>query len=147
IGFLTLKMLSFSESSSLIEGFVPENRLLLLLAILYIPFFDTIRSILIRLLNKKSPFEPDRNHTHHVLLDAGCNHLQAALVLGLINAAVVGLFLILSSYLGSWMMTGVMLAVLGLPCWGFYAVKLANPAAPIAPEVLVSEAVETTDPE
>lgn len=126
IGFLTLRILS-QEPSLGIDGFPPENRILLVLAVLFIPFFDTTRSILIRLLNKKSPFEPDRNHTHHVLLDAGCTHMQASLLLGLLNAVVIALFLILSSFFGSWGMSLVMLGVFGLCCWAFNALKKAYP--------------------
>ena len=135
IGFLTLKVLSIDAASFGIEGFLPENRLLLVLAVLYIPFFDTTRSILIRLLNKKSPFEPDRNHTHHVLLDAGCTHMQATLLLGLLNSLVVTVFLIASSFLGSWAMSLVMLSLFGLSCWGFDLMKKKFPAQKVAEEM------------
>lgn len=132
IGFLTLKVLNISSSTAVIDGFLPENRLLFVLAVLYIPFLDTTRSIIIRLLNKKSPFEPDRNHTHHVLLDTGFTHKQATLILGFLNLVVVGVFVLLSSFFGSWMMTLSMIAIFGITCFVLDRMKKAAKPAPAA---------------
>ena len=43
-------------------------------AILILPTIDTLSVIIIRLLNKKSPLEADRNHIHHRLLNLGLSH-------------------------------------------------------------------------
>ncbi len=43
-------------------------------AILIVPLLDTLRVFAIRILNGKSPFTPDRNHVHHLLLDRGLSH-------------------------------------------------------------------------
>ncbi|MEQ1678290.1 MAG: MraY family glycosyltransferase, partial [Chitinophagaceae bacterium] len=43
-------------------------------AILIVPLLDTLRVFSIRILNGKSPFTPDRNHVHHLLLDRGLSH-------------------------------------------------------------------------
>jgi UDP-N-acetylmuramyl pentapeptide phosphotransferase/UDP-N-acetylglucosamine-1-phosphate transferase len=43
-------------------------------AILMVPLFDTLRVFSIRILNRRSPFSPDRNHVHHLLLDLGLSH-------------------------------------------------------------------------
>lgn len=40
-------------------------------AILMVPLFDTLRVFLLRILKRRSPFSPDRNHIHHLLMDAG----------------------------------------------------------------------------
>lgn len=55
------------------------------IAILIIPIFDTCRIFIIRLMKGKSPFVADRNHIHHRLLLLGLNHMQATMVLMLIN--------------------------------------------------------------
>jgi UDP-N-acetylmuramyl pentapeptide phosphotransferase/UDP-N-acetylglucosamine-1-phosphate transferase len=55
------------------------------ICILVLPMFDTIRVFTIRLVNKKSPFSPDKNHLHHMFLSLGCNHKQATGILLLIN--------------------------------------------------------------
>jgi UDP-N-acetylmuramyl pentapeptide phosphotransferase/UDP-N-acetylglucosamine-1-phosphate transferase len=51
------------------------------IGILLIPIFDTLRVILFRLINRKSPFDPDKTHIHHYLLYLGLSHLNATLVL------------------------------------------------------------------
>jgi UDP-GlcNAc:undecaprenyl-phosphate/decaprenyl-phosphate GlcNAc-1-phosphate transferase len=43
-------------------------------AILMIPLFDTLRVFTLRILDRRSPFSPDRIHVHHFLLDLGFNH-------------------------------------------------------------------------
>jgi UDP-N-acetylmuramyl pentapeptide phosphotransferase/UDP-N-acetylglucosamine-1-phosphate transferase len=55
------------------------------ICILVLPMFDTIRVFIIRILNKKSPFSPDKNHLHHMFLTLGCNHKQATGILLFIN--------------------------------------------------------------
>lgn len=37
-------------------------------SVMVVPCFDVIRVVLVRLRNKKSPFQPDRNHIHHKFL-------------------------------------------------------------------------------
>jgi UDP-N-acetylmuramyl pentapeptide phosphotransferase/UDP-N-acetylglucosamine-1-phosphate transferase len=60
-------------------------------AILMIPLLDTLRVFAIRIVNRRSPFSPDRNHIHHLLLDRGFSHRKITLTLLSINLAVVGL--------------------------------------------------------
>ncbi|MFZ1530310.1 MAG: MraY family glycosyltransferase [Ferruginibacter sp.] len=43
-------------------------------AIMIIPLFDTLRVFGLRILDRRSPFSPDRNHIHHYLLDLGFSH-------------------------------------------------------------------------
>jgi UDP-GlcNAc:undecaprenyl-phosphate/decaprenyl-phosphate GlcNAc-1-phosphate transferase len=43
-------------------------------SILVVPLLDTLRVFSIRIAKGKSPFIPDRNHIHHLLLDRGLNH-------------------------------------------------------------------------
>ncbi len=42
--------------------------------ILIVPLLDTLRVFSIRIFNGRSPFTPDRNHVHHLLLDRGLGH-------------------------------------------------------------------------
>jgi UDP-GlcNAc:undecaprenyl-phosphate/decaprenyl-phosphate GlcNAc-1-phosphate transferase len=45
-------------------------------AILMVPLFDTMRVFGLRILDRRSPFSPDRIHIHHYLLDLGFSHKQ-----------------------------------------------------------------------
>jgi len=58
-------------------------------AILLVPLFDTLRVFSIRIFNRRSPFSPDRNHVHHLLLDKGLSHNSVTLILALVNVAFV----------------------------------------------------------
>ena len=44
------------------------NKALFSVLILFYPLLDLLRVFVIRLKNRKSPFEPDQNHLHHVIL-------------------------------------------------------------------------------
>ena len=57
--------------------------------ILTLPLFDTLRVFIVRILKGKSPLHADRSHIHHMLLDAGLNHMQATTVLLLVNVAFI----------------------------------------------------------
>ncbi len=53
--------------------------------ILILPLFDTLRVFITRMLKGRSPFKPDKNHIHHLLLDLGMSHMQATSVLICVN--------------------------------------------------------------
>jgi UDP-GlcNAc:undecaprenyl-phosphate GlcNAc-1-phosphate transferase len=53
--------------------------------IMIIPLYDLLRVFTIRILKKKSPFNPDRSHIHHKLIDLGLSHMQSTLVLAIVN--------------------------------------------------------------
>lgn len=51
--------------------------------LLIVPIFDTTRVFFLRLLRGRSPFLPDKNHIHHLLIAAGFSHMQStAMLLG-----------------------------------------------------------------
>ena len=49
--------------------------------VLSYPAIDTLRVFTVRILNGKSPFSPDRNHIHHLLLDMGYSHGKATRII------------------------------------------------------------------
>ncbi|VAW19747.1 Undecaprenyl-phosphate alpha-N-acetylglucosaminyl 1-phosphate transferase [hydrothermal vent metagenome] len=56
-------------------------------AIIIAPLIDTLRVFTIRIIQKKSPFSPDKNHIHHHLLKLYNNHhLKATITIVLINS-------------------------------------------------------------
>ena len=73
--------------SSLVDVFSIklENIPVIAISMISVPVLDTIRVIMVRISNKKSPFAVDRNHLHHILLDSGMTHLRTSLFLTSIN--------------------------------------------------------------
>ena len=67
--------------------------------ILMIPLLDTLRVFAIRIFKRRSPFSPDRNHIHHLLLDRGFSHRAITLILVAINLGLVA-FVYLERSLG-----------------------------------------------
>lgn len=58
-------------------------------SILMIPLLDTLRVFGIRIIHRRSPFSPDRNHIHHLMLDLGLNHRAITLILVAVNFAFI----------------------------------------------------------
>ena len=108
IGFLSLKFLHINAEDLTVFSFLPENEIIILAAILFVPLFDMFRVMGIRILNKKSPFFPDRNHIHHILLDKGFSHVKVALIISIVNCWIVLLFVYLSSLFTSVEMLGML---------------------------------------
>ena len=58
-------------------------------AVLIVPLLDTLRVFGIRIINGRSPFTPDRNHVHHLLLDRGMSHSSVTFTCVAINIAFI----------------------------------------------------------
>lgn len=61
------------------------------IGILILPLFDTFRVFVMRAIRGRSPFSPDRNHIHHLLIDTGLSHMNATLILLFVNAIFIAL--------------------------------------------------------
>jgi len=88
-----------------------ENIPVIAIATLNIPVLDTLRVMLVRLLNGKSMFVADRNHIHHILIDKGISHLRTSLILCLINALNLLIIFFLEPYFNSVELTGVYIGI------------------------------------
>jgi len=93
IGVLVIRFLAISDERLLLLPLKPENYPYIILAILIIPLFDTARVFTIRIMNKRGPFSPDRNHIHHLLIDfLHLSHIKASIFLGLFNVLFISVF-------------------------------------------------------
>ena len=123
IGFLALKFLAIDIKQYTLFAFKPENELIVLAAILCVPLFDMFRVIGIRLLQGKSPLHPDRNHTHHVLIDSGMSHFQSTMLLGFFNYVIVIVLIYFSSIFNSFIMLGILILIYLVYLGVFYQLK------------------------
>ena len=126
IGFCTLKYLKLDVSNSSFFSFKPENGLIVLAGIIWIPLFDMLRVIGIRLLNGRNPFYPDRNHIHHILVDCGMAHYKIALLFGVINCIIIVLILSLSSLYNYIQMIGILVFIFIALLSVFHKLKIRN---------------------
>ena len=74
---LVIKFINVADTHTV--AFPIESAVAVGIAILMVPLMDTIRVFSIRIFKGKSPFSPDRNHIHHLLLDSGLSHKQVTL--------------------------------------------------------------------
>jgi UDP-GlcNAc:undecaprenyl-phosphate GlcNAc-1-phosphate transferase len=107
---LSLRFLQASYNTSIMLGpFSLSAGYGLVLSILIIPVFDTIRVFTLRILKNTSPFTADSNHLHHRLLFLGLTHVQAALLLAVTNVIFIAIALSLQQ-LGDGQVIGILSA-------------------------------------
>jgi len=100
-----------------ISYFKVNNPFAIITAILIIPFYDTTRVFILRILDKKSPFTPDKRHIHHILLKQGFDHSSASIILIFSNLSILFLAFMFNQ-VTEIMIIGVMVAIMiGI---GFY---------------------------
>ncbi|MFH0761086.1 MAG: MraY family glycosyltransferase, partial [Bacteroidota bacterium] len=90
------------------------------MSVMIIPMFDTIRVFTLRIIKGKSPFVPDRTHLHHVFLKLGFNHLQTSGIIIMINIGLaVMTFLLrdLDPFLMLVILFGTAFAICLIPCY------------------------------
>lgn len=91
------------------------------LSVLVIPVFDTLRVMFGRISRGESPFYPDKTHLHHAFIEYGFHHLEASLMIIILNMIIVGFWwLLYKSYLSvQWQLYGVIVAGIAV-CFGLY---------------------------
>lgn len=74
---LVIKFIAVADTAAV--ALPIESAVAVGISILILPLLDTIRVFSIRISKGRSPFSPDRNHIHHLLLDRGFNHKYVTL--------------------------------------------------------------------
>jgi UDP-N-acetylmuramyl pentapeptide phosphotransferase/UDP-N-acetylglucosamine-1-phosphate transferase len=86
---LVIKFITVADSSA--GSFPITSSVAIGFSILMIPLLDTLRVFSVRIAKGRSPFSPDRNHIHHLLLDRGLNHSQVTHVCLIMNICFIAL--------------------------------------------------------
>jgi UDP-GlcNAc:undecaprenyl-phosphate/decaprenyl-phosphate GlcNAc-1-phosphate transferase len=86
---LVIKFINVSDDPA--TAIKVESVVAVAFAILIVPLLDTLRVFSIRIFKGKSPFTPDRNHVHHLLLDNGLNHPAVTFTCVAINIGFIAL--------------------------------------------------------
>lgn len=81
--FYLFTMYFVTNESVILSVFVPHKSLLVLaaLCIFIVPILDSGSVFFSRVWHKKSPFLPDNNHIHHLVLHFTKNHVMASLLI------------------------------------------------------------------
>jgi UDP-N-acetylmuramyl pentapeptide phosphotransferase/UDP-N-acetylglucosamine-1-phosphate transferase len=86
---LAIKFISVADASN--GSFPIDSSVAVGFSILLIPLMDTLRVFGVRIMKGRSPFSPDRNHIHHLLLDRGLNHSQVTHTCLVMNVCFIAL--------------------------------------------------------
>jgi UDP-GlcNAc:undecaprenyl-phosphate/decaprenyl-phosphate GlcNAc-1-phosphate transferase len=119
----TILVIRFIESAPSAANYKLVATPALGFGILLLPLMDTLRVFGIRILHGRSPFSPDRNHIHHILLDRGLNHRTVTLILGGVNLALITLSFV-AQPLGT---TYLILGLIGLFFTGILLLYVTKP--------------------
>ena len=79
--FISIYVLKILSQDYLIKFEYDMNKILFVLSILIYPIVDIIRIVILRLKEKKSPFEADKKHIHHFVLRWAKSHFITTLVI------------------------------------------------------------------
>jgi UDP-GlcNAc:undecaprenyl-phosphate/decaprenyl-phosphate GlcNAc-1-phosphate transferase len=74
-------LIKFIQTGSTVQNYPVLCPIAVGFGILLIPMLDVLRVFIIRLTKGVSPFAPDRNHLHHLLLKKGFSHSQVTVAL------------------------------------------------------------------
>jgi UDP-GlcNAc:undecaprenyl-phosphate/decaprenyl-phosphate GlcNAc-1-phosphate transferase len=96
ISILAIKLISYDVSNIHNEFILNVSKPTFAMSVLVYPLIDTLRIFIYRAVQGVSPFSADRNHLHHRLIDIGCSHKKAVLIIYSVNIFIIGLTLCLS---------------------------------------------------
>ena len=121
ISILSVQFVRLAPSSSI---FPLEASPVLGFSLILLPLMDTLRVFSIRIVNRRSPFSPDRNHIHHMLL--ACSYSHNSIVL---QSVFVSIFFSVIGYFVSLNMSttiGVLLMILLFFCYSLICFLYSN---------------------
>jgi UDP-GlcNAc:undecaprenyl-phosphate GlcNAc-1-phosphate transferase len=116
-------VIKFIDMAPTAKSFAFQSTPALGFGILLLPLMDTLRVFGIRIIHGRSPFSPDRNHIHHILLDRGLGHRAVTLTLAGTNL----LFVIISFFAQPLGTTYIILGLIALFFTGIFGLYITKP--------------------
>ncbi|MCU0430798.1 MAG: undecaprenyl/decaprenyl-phosphate alpha-N-acetylglucosaminyl 1-phosphate transferase [Cytophagaceae bacterium] len=85
IGFWMSVLFLYTETVSPSETF----SMAFPISILAIPLLDMARVVVVRLIQSKSPFSPDKSHLHHLFLRCQFSHVSSSSIIGMLAVMII----------------------------------------------------------
>jgi UDP-GlcNAc:undecaprenyl-phosphate GlcNAc-1-phosphate transferase len=131
IGFLIatiiIRLLAIDDVKIDKLPFLPQNLLLVIISILIVPLFDTLRVFLIRLSKGISPLKADRNHIHHILIDyMKLSHRKSTFFISIGNSIFTLLLINLCSFFNSFIISIVLIIIVTMLFYLFNKMNFSN---------------------
>lgn len=80
ITVLSIKYIHYNVNHEFAENSIFVSAPILVIALLFVPIFDSLRVFGLRITRGKSPFEADRLHMHHIMVDNGLSHAATSVI-------------------------------------------------------------------
>ena len=81
LSFILIRYISSDET------FLPavNGRFMIALSLIFVPTFDVLRVMIVRIRKGKSPFNPDKNHIHHKFLSVGFSPMTTLITIMILD--------------------------------------------------------------
>lgn len=111
--FISVLAINFVEYSLVVPNLVfwQPAAPIIVAAVMAVPLYDTLRIFTLRALKGKSPFEADKDHIHHHLLEFGFSHGQIITILLGLNLLVLSIVIGASSFLSNTLLLALLLSL------------------------------------
>lgn len=88
---MSMFVINILKETSLSAGLAKEGVGLIpfTLSVMAVPVFDTLRVMSARIMKKRSPFNPDKTHLHHIFLELGFSHTGTTVCILSLNFLVI----------------------------------------------------------
>tara|TARA_Y100001970_G_scaffold293409_1_gene440013 strand:- start:4696 stop:5634 length:939 start_codon:yes stop_codon:yes gene_type:complete len=80
-GIISIYVIFILSNNYIIKNEYDLHKIIYVISILSYPILDIIRIFFLRIIQGKSPFMPDRNHIHHIILDKLKNHFYTTFLI------------------------------------------------------------------
>ena len=97
-GIISVYVITILSNDYIIKPEFDVHKILFVVSILFFPIFDITRVVFFRLRKGKSPFYPDKNHIHHLVLKKTKSHFYTVALIIVVSI----LFLISIQYINNW---------------------------------------------
>ena len=113
------------------------------LAALFVPLMDTLRVTLVRVYHRRSPFDPDVNHIHHLLMKRGLSHMQITGLLGLMAIGYIAFAILIQSMGINFVIAGLFLIGAAI---SVYCKFMSKPSSKTVKNVSASPSARDNEP-
>ena len=98
-GLTSIYILYILSNDYLIKSSFDLNKILFVVSIFIYPIVDIIRIVIVRISSGKSPFEADKNHIHHIVLNKVESHLKTTAIISILSVISIILFQLLNNFI------------------------------------------------
>lgn len=140
---LILQFIELNDALPLGHAFYVESVPVVAMTIIAIPLFDTLRVFTTRIIRGTSPFQPDRRHIHHLLIDYGFSHAAATGILVACQVTLIALVYLLQGQMEQHLLLLFLLSITMLATYVLHKATMEKKAA--LQQLLKTEHAATTE--